>query len=256
LAMIGGDLHANSVGSNSIIRFDATGETERVWWPRCIERGNGPAFGRNYLQLNSIAAGPSLESSFFTASTDRLSSRRPGHRNFRVDHAGVLFSGATREPVAAGLTRPHSARLCDGAVWLDDSGYGTVGPVLGGAYEPIASLPGWTRGLCAIGPWLIAGTSRVIPRFRQYAPGLDVDQSVCGLHAIDRRTGTVAGSLRWPEGNQIFAIEAIPASFTTGFPFSAPRPRGAPSNSERSLFYAWQPAMRRPDTTADRKDPR
>ena len=31
--------------------------------------------------------------------------------NFAVDRRGVIFSGATREPVVRGLTRPHSARL-------------------------------------------------------------------------------------------------------------------------------------------------
>ncbi len=245
LAMIDGALHANSVGSNSIIRFDPVGQGwERVWWPRAIEREDGPVFGRNYLQLNSIAAGPTLAGSWFTASADRISARRPGHRNFPVDRRGVLFSGATREVAARGLTRPHSARLAeDGAVWLDDSGYGTVGTVAGGEYEPAAWLPGWTRGLCLIGPWAIAGTSRVIPRFSQYAPGLDVAKSVCGLHAIDRRTGEVAGSLVWPAGNQIFAIEAVPSSVTTGFPFDGTRrrPRGSPDSRERELFYAWRP---------------
>lgn len=240
LAMIRGALHANSVGSNSILRFDGDG-WERVWWPLAIEREDGPAFGRNYLQLNSIAAGATLADSFFTASADRTSARRPGHRNFPVDRRGVLFSGATREPATRGLTRPHSARFADGEVWLDDSGYGTVGPVSGGVYEPAARLPGWTRGLCMIGPWAIVGTSRVIPRFSQYAPGLDAGTSVCGLHAIDRRTGEIAGSLIWPSGNQIFAIEAVPSSVTTGFPFGGRLPHRAPDDRDRALFYAWRP---------------
>ena len=64
----------------------------------------------------------------------------------------------------------------------------------------------------------LVGTSRVIPRFRMYAPGLDLDRSVCGVHAIDRRSGQLLGSLIWPEGNQIFAVEAVPLSVTSGFP--------------------------------------
>jgi hypothetical protein len=62
------------------------------------------------------------------------------------------------------------------------------------------------------------GTSRVIPRFRRYAPGLDVERSECGVHAVDLTSGKILGSVLWPNGNQIFAVEAVPASFTTGFP--------------------------------------
>ena len=74
----------------------------------------------------------------------------------------------------------------------------------------VARLPGWTRGLLWPASVAFVGTSRVIPRFRTYAPGLDVDRSVCGVHAVDIRSGQVLGSILWPAGNQIFAIEALP----------------------------------------------
>ena len=95
----------------------------------------------------------------------------------------------------------------------------------------------------------------MIPRFAHYAPGLDVGTSLCGLHAIDRRTGEVAGSLLWPAGNQIFAIEAVPSSLTTGFPFTntlaGRRPRGSPDRRERDLFYAWRPGGPPHDTGSE-----
>lgn len=56
----------------------------------------------------------------------------------------------------------------------------------------------------------IVGVSRVIPRFRQYAPGLDVEKSRCGLLALDVRSGQILAEIYWPSGNQIFAIEALP----------------------------------------------
>src|SRR5262249_33613197 len=124
LAVMGGWLYANAVGHNAVVRLDDDGTFERVWWPRCVETKRGPVFGQNHLQLNSIAGGPGPEASSFSASADRRSRRRPGHRNFPVDRRGVVFSGATREPVARGLTRPHSARLHGGQVWVDNSGYG------------------------------------------------------------------------------------------------------------------------------------
>jgi uncharacterized protein (TIGR03032 family) len=240
LALVGGVLHANAVGQNAVVRLEEGGRYRRVWWPRCIESEAGPVFGRNHLQLNSIAAGADLRHSFFSASAARLSARRPGHRNFPVDGRGVIFSGATREPMASGLTRPHSARLHRGRLWVANSGYGELGWIEAGRFAPGARLPGWTRGLCLHGPIAFVGTSRVIPRFRHYAPGLDEAASLCGVHAVEIKSGRVLGSLVWPRGNQIFALDWAPAKVISGFPFSANR-----RNTRRqiqSLFYAYQTA--------------
>jgi uncharacterized protein (TIGR03032 family) len=236
LAIVGGQLYGNAVGENSVVRLHEDGRVERAWWPRCIETLDGPVFTRNHLQLNSIAAGADLNGSFFSASTDRLTYRRPSHRNFPVDRRGVVFDGASRDVIARGLTRPHSARLHEGKVWIDNSGYGELGVVDAGKLEPLIRLPGWTRGLCFHQGVAFVGTSRVIPRFRQFAPGLDVDNSTCGVHAIDVAKGTVLGSLTWPVGNQIFAIEWIPSSLSRGFPFRSDRKA---SERARVLFYAF-----------------
>jgi uncharacterized protein (TIGR03032 family) len=237
LAVIGGALYANAVGHNAVVRLDDDGQYERVWWPRSIETAEGPVFSRNHLQLNSIAAGERLADSFFSASTNKVSARRPGHKNFPVDRRGVIYSGATREPIAYGLTRPHSARLHGGRIWVDNSGYGELGIVAQERFVPVARLPGWTRGLSFHGGVAFVGTSRVIPRFRQYAPGLDVDASRCGIHAVDVGSGRLLGSLYWPYGNQIFAIEWLGSSSSAGFPFSMRRRAG---DREKALFYAFQ----------------
>jgi len=218
LAFVGGALHGSACGINAIVRFPEAGGFRPVWWPRSIDAPAGPRFDRNYLQLNSIAAGRTLKESFFSASAAVPSARRPGQRNFPVDGRGVLFSGRNRDVVATGLTRPHSARLHGGRVWVANSGYGELGVVAGDRFEALARLPGWTRGLACRGGVAFVGTSRVIPRFRSYAPGLDEDKSRTGVHAVDLRTGRVLGSLFWPGGNQIFAVELAGALKTTGFP--------------------------------------
>jgi uncharacterized protein (TIGR03032 family) len=223
LALMGGKLYANAVGLNAVIRIDANGGFEPVWWPRCIERDGVPQFGQNYIQLNSIAAGTTPENSFYTASSDRLSKRRPGHRNYPVDGRGVVFDGSTREPIARGLTRPHSARFWNDRLLLDNSGYGELVEIEDEMPVNVARLPGWTRGLCVHGDIAFVGTSRVIPKYRVYAPGLDMDISVCGIHAIDLTTGLVIGGLVWPHGNQIFSIDLISNSVTSGLPFSSTR---------------------------------
>ena len=216
IALIGGKLHANAVSMNAIVELPESGGFRRVWWPRCI---SNKSFGRNYLQLNSIAAGPTLEESFFSASAEEPSARRPGHLNFPVDKRGVIFSGRTRGVFARGLTRPHSARLIGKAIWVDNSGYGEVGRISGERFDAIAKLPGWTRGLCAWKGLGFAGSSRVIPRFRHYAPGVDLDKSRTGVHALDLKTGRILGSIEWPLGNQIFALELSAGLKTLGFPF-------------------------------------
>jgi len=70
-------------------------------------------------------------------------------------------------------------------------------------------LEGWTRGLCFIQDVLFVGVSKVLPRFRAYAPGLNFRKSWCGIVAIDPRSGRILGKITWPHGNQIFSVEWI-----------------------------------------------
>ena len=238
LAVIGGELYANSVGQNAIVRLSEQGQHERVWWPKVIETEDGPVIGQNHLQLNSIAAGTSIVESYFSASIDVVSTRRPGHKNFPVDKRGVIFSGQTREVIARGLTRPHSACIYDSHIWVDNSGYGELGYIENGQFRAVTRLPGWTRGLTFHRHIAFVGTSRVIPRFSQYAPGLEVESSICGLHAVDTHTGKTLGSLVWPYGNQIFALKSVPRALVTGFPFHANAKRA--TRQERQLFYAFE----------------
>lgn len=237
LAWMAGRLYANAVGHNAVVRLGADGAYERVWWPECIERGGEADFSRNYIQLNSIAAGASLASSYFSASSCALGRLRPGHLNYKVDGQGVIFSGRTRQPVCTGLTRPHSARLWRRRIWVANSGYGEVGYVEDGRFRTVIRLPGWTRGLCLTSGVAFAATSRVIPRFARYAPGLDPDRSSCGVHAFSLESGALLGSYIWPIANQVFAVESLPGEVSSGFVFEA----GArPSKQEIDFFYRYK----------------
>ncbi len=238
LAVVGGHLRTNAVGENSVGRLRPEGYA-REWWPACLD-DREDAFTTNHLQLNSIAAGRTLATSFFTASTATPGRHRPGHRDFPVDGRGVVLSGRTREPLAEGLTRPHSARLDEHrSLFVANSGYGELVEVSTrrGDHVRVARLPGWTRGLALRSGIAFVGTSRVLPRFRQYAPGLEPDACVCGIHAVNLHTGRVIASIVWPEGDQLFAVEALPASFSSGLP--AGPGRGAAR--QRALFYDFVP---------------
>jgi uncharacterized protein (TIGR03032 family) len=232
LALVGGRLHGAAAGRDAVVRLDRDGAYAPAWWPASAAADGPPDHG-NHLQLNSIAAGKNLAASFFTASASKPGRLRPGDVRYPVDGRGVVFSGRTREVVAGGLTRPHSARLHDGVVWVDNSGYAQVGVVAGDRFEPVAALPGWTRGLCFVDDVAFVATSRVIPRFRAYAPGVDTES--CGVHAVDAASGRVLASLTWPEGSQVFAVDWLPAGATSGLPFTAGR--GASADVAARLFY-------------------
>jgi len=243
LAMIGRTLHGNAVGQNAIVRL-VDGDPIPVWWPASVERRGAPDMRQNYLQLNSIAAGPTLAGSFFSASGERIGQRRPGDPRYPVDGRGVIFSGRTREVVTRGLTRPHSARLHRRGLWVANSGYGEIrrADLPGTTSTPVVTARGWTRGLAFADGVALFGTSRVIPRFRAYAPGLDVDRSVCGVHAFDVASGRVLGGYEWPSGNQIFAVDWVKAEWADRLPFSTGARDPA---AETALFYAFtlqQPA--------------
>ena len=60
--------------------------------------------------------------------------------------------------------------------------------------------------------------------------------SVCAVHALSCKTGDLLGSLEWPYGNQIFAIDWIPSSVTTGFRFRSPFRK---QKRENELFYSY-----------------
>lgn len=221
LALIGDALYANSVGMNSVLKVDlnSTKVDEAIWWPKCIEKSGKPDFTANYIQLNSIAAGKNLNSSFFSASAAKISNRLPGQLNFPVDKRGVIFSGKSRLSEFSGLTRPHSARLHKGKLWIANSGYGEVGYFKGKEYVRFFDCKGWTRGLCFIDNVLFVGVSRVLPRFRQYAPGIKAKAKTCAVLAIDLSTGKKIGEVVFPAGNQIFAIDYFSSTKCKGFPF-------------------------------------
>ncbi|HVA20905.1 MAG TPA: DUF4915 domain-containing protein [Candidatus Micrarchaeia archaeon] len=241
LAMIGGRLHGAAAGRNTIVALDRLSRFHDVWWPRSIAPAGRPLTDRNYIQLNSIAAGTTLDASCFTASSVAPSTRRPGHRNYPVNRRGIVLAGRSGEPIAFGLTRPHSARFWADSLLVANSGYGELVATRAGhaGFDVVARLPGWTRGLAVVEDAAVVGTSRILPGFEQYAPGLDPARAVCGLHAVRLTTAEVIGSLLWPAGDQIFAIEVVPRAWSHGFLHAARQ--SAPHLDPPRILFAYSP---------------
>ncbi|MES2703043.1 MAG: DUF4915 domain-containing protein [Bacteroidota bacterium] len=234
LALSNGKLYANSVGMNCVIEVNMSSPVPEkpLWWPKCIEVDGKPNTKANFIQLNSIAIGKNIKDSFFSASGSRISSRRPGHLNYPVDKQGVIFSAKTGEPIGFGLTRPHSARMHDGKIWVANSGYGEAGYIDNGEYRPVFKFDGWTRGLCFMGNIMFVGVSRILPKFRHYAPGITSIKQVCAIVAVDLLKQKVIGEVRFPYGNQIFAIDFLSSEKCSGLPFKSLQA----SSAEKKIF--------------------
>ena len=241
LAIVDGRLLGTAVGMNTVVDLQ-DGLARPVWWPASIGSRDGPLTDRNHIQLNSIAAGSTIAGSYFTASMAAPGPTRPGDPDWEVDRAGVIFDGMTREPLVGGLTRPHSVRNDRARLFVADSGYGDLCLVDAGELTRIANLPGWTRGLCILDDLALVGTSRIIRRTAQYAPGIDVDRARCAIHLVDLEGGGIEGSLIWPEGDQIFGIDWIARERCRGF--LAGRP-GLDAAAVESAWYRYAPPVPR-----------
>jgi uncharacterized protein (TIGR03032 family) len=127
---------------------------------------------------------------------------------------GVLIDVSSGETIARGLSMPHSPRWYAGRLWLLESGTGTFGAVDldTGRYEPIAELPGFTRGLDFLGPYAFIGLSQV--RETAVFSGIPITERqterTCGVWVIDVRTGQTAAFLRFEDALQeIFAVQVL-----------------------------------------------
>ncbi|HKB05522.1 MAG TPA: TIGR03032 family protein [Gemmataceae bacterium] len=131
---------------------------------------------------------------------------------------GILMDVPSGEIIARGLSMPHSPRWYDGRLWVLESGAGSLAVVdpASGRLEPVALLPGFTRGLDFFGPFAFVGLSQVresalfsgIP----ITDRLKVEERACGVWVVDTRTGQTVAFLRFESGVQeVFAVQVLPA---------------------------------------------
>jgi uncharacterized protein (TIGR03032 family) len=128
---------------------------------------------------------------------------------------GILLEVPGGDILLRGLSMPHSPRWYQGKLWLLESGTGTLGAVdlPAGRYEPLAELPGFTRGLDFCGHLAFVGLSQV--RESAVFSGIPLTERwterVCGVWVVDLTAGRTVAFLRFDDAVQeIFAVQVLP----------------------------------------------
>ena len=127
---------------------------------------------------------------------------------------GILIDLASGEPVAEGLSMPHSPRWHDGRLWVLESGTGglvLVDPPTGGR-QIVVRLPGFARGLALVGRYAFVGLSRIRPTSAM--DGVPIaerrDELKCGVAAIDLQRGICIGLLEFQTAvEEIFDVQLV-----------------------------------------------
>ena len=119
---------------------------------------------------------------------------------------GVLLSVPEGRVVLGGLCMPHSPRLVGGVLHVLNSGAGEVlrvDPATGTA-QVLARVPGYARGLAAMGDFLFVGLSRLRDRKGAGAAPLPVERDgtplTCGVAVLERASGRLLGTLSFTSG--------------------------------------------------------
>jgi uncharacterized protein (TIGR03032 family) len=130
---------------------------------------------------------------------------------------GILMDVASSEVITRGLSMPHSPRWYGGRLWVCESGAGTLGLIdpKTGRYEPIAAVPGFTRGLDFAGGLAFVGLSQV--RESAVFSGIPIterlaeDERTCGVCVVELASGRVVALLRFDTTVQeVFAVAVLP----------------------------------------------
>lgn len=127
---------------------------------------------------------------------------------------GCMMDVDSNEIVLTGLSMPHSPRKYNDKYWILESGYGRISLIdlKAGKTEPVAELPGFTRGIDFFGPFAFIGLSQV--RETAVFSGVPIterlQERICGIWVVDLRNGKVVAFLKF-EGavQEIFAVQVL-----------------------------------------------
>jgi uncharacterized protein (TIGR03032 family) len=204
LVWVGNRLFAANTRFSCIAEIDGRCSFTPLWTPPFVTQ----IMPEDRCHLNGLAA---AEGRIAYATAFSQSDEPRGWKDTRLT-SGLLMEVPSGRVVLDNLCMPHSPRLFGGELYLLESGRGGVLRVEAGRAVQVASLPGFTRGLDCLGDTLFVGLSRLRDRA---APGPPIADSgeplMCGIAAVERRTGQTLGFLRFDEiYEEIFDIKVIP----------------------------------------------
>jgi hypothetical protein len=187
IAVADGTVFAVSTGTDEVLALRLHGDRiveERPFWrpdPRL------PRADHHHLNGILAHAGELFVTGFGRrAQVDRWSSARDG---FIVG----IASGRT---LVRGVYQPHSVTALDDGVGYCESPLAAARLPLGRSFE---SLPGYARGMCAVGPRLVVGTS---------PNRAAADRDRCRIVHLDPERLTVERSLELPGDGEVYDVLA------------------------------------------------
>lgn len=141
-----------------------------------------------------------------------------GWRDRRRD-GGVVIDVRTNQIVCEGLSMPHSPRLHNGVLWVQESGTGYLGRVdtKTKTFERVTLCPGFLRGMTIVGNFAVACISKA--REGNSFGDLELQETLkkndteprCGLLVIDLTSGNI---LHWIRligvVEELFGVTALP----------------------------------------------
>jgi uncharacterized protein (TIGR03032 family) len=150
--------------------------------------------------MNGFCLDQNGEPAYATAVSD--TNLAGGWRDNRKS-GGVVIDIQKNEIISRGLPMPHSPRMHEGELYLQNAGTGYLGKVNleDGKFEEIIFLPGFLRGLTFTNHYAICSVSK--NRNDRTFKGLDLDNNLkknkvnarCGVYIIDLLTGSNVHSI-------------------------------------------------------------
>lgn len=137
---------------------------------------------------------------------------------------GVLIDIESNDILASGLSMPHSPRWHRDAIWYLESGKGALCRLAGESRETqaVASLPGFTRGLCFFKNLAFVGVSRA--RGTSTFSGIEITKEVAerdsGIWVIDTNNGNTVAALKFGDDiDEVFSVELMPHKYPVLLPY-------------------------------------
>ncbi len=191
--------------------FDLTHGFRAIWKPTFISK----LAPEDRCHLNGLAMEDG-KARYVTAVS--RSDSVDGWRNRRGE-GGLLIDLADDDRIVTeGLSMPHSPRVYNDQLYVEDSGRGYLCRVdrKTGKTEDIAFMPGFLRGLSFVGKYAIATLSE--PRDGSFS-GLQLDDEIakrnadpwCGVQIIDLTNGDVVQWIRLQGPiRELFSVDTLP----------------------------------------------